>query len=104
MESKVCSRSHGQPPGARRRAIIPTAREKASWVDADCASRFVSALDIESMSNILSVAFRLRVSRPHVVLSFYDHLASPGNCIDCRPGVWQLFKRMHCTIAKTPID
>src|SRR4249919_3909054 len=35
MESKVCSRSHGQPPGARSRAIIATARSKRSPVDED---------------------------------------------------------------------
>src|SRR5690349_7973166 len=33
--SKVCSRSHGQPPGARSRAIIATARSKRSPVDED---------------------------------------------------------------------
>src|SRR5271165_2394221 len=32
MESKVCSRSHGQPPGPRRRAMIETARSKRSPV------------------------------------------------------------------------
>src|SRR5215472_12330573 len=32
MESKVCSRSQGQPPGARRRAMIWTARSKRSPV------------------------------------------------------------------------
>src|SRR5450432_1691636 len=32
MESKVCSRSHGQPPGARRRAIIETTDSKRSPV------------------------------------------------------------------------
>src|ERR1700693_259964 len=30
MESKVCSRSHGQPPGPRSRAMIETARSKRS--------------------------------------------------------------------------
>src|ERR1700691_5695653 len=32
MESKVCSRSQGQPPGARKRSIIATARSKRSPV------------------------------------------------------------------------
>src|SRR5579864_4529635 len=32
MESKVCSRSQGQPPGARRRSMIATARSKRSPV------------------------------------------------------------------------
>src|ERR1051325_3722134 len=32
MESKVCSRSHGHPPGARNRAMMPTARSKRSPV------------------------------------------------------------------------
>ncbi len=32
IESKVCSRSHGQPPGPRSRAMIETARSKRSPV------------------------------------------------------------------------
>src|SRR5882757_6847753 len=32
MESKVCSRSQGQPPGARRRSMMLTARSKRSPV------------------------------------------------------------------------
>src|ERR1700758_1902572 len=32
MESKVCSRSQGQPPGARSRAMMETARSKRSPV------------------------------------------------------------------------
>src|ERR1700681_2064311 len=32
MESKVCSRSQGQPPGARRRSMMATARSKRSPV------------------------------------------------------------------------
>ena len=32
MESKVCSRSHGHPPGARSRSMIATARSNRSPV------------------------------------------------------------------------
>ena len=35
MESKVCSRSQGQPPGSRRRAMISTRRSNFSPQDGD---------------------------------------------------------------------
>src|SRR5580704_7843221 len=41
MESKVCPRSHGQPPGARRRAIVST----SFW-------NFSPALQLFSMGGI----------------------------------------------------
>src|SRR6266404_7827817 len=37
MESKVCSRSQGHPPGPRNRAMIETARSNRSPVVADIA-------------------------------------------------------------------
>src|ERR1700733_13731151 len=49
MVSKVCSRSHGQPPSPRSRAIIATARARLAEAPAN-----VSPLSISGTSGILN--------------------------------------------------
>src|SRR5512147_81026 len=49
MESNVCSRSHGQPPGARNRAMISTARSKRSPVVGICPNLLLYRHNLQSL-------------------------------------------------------
>src|SRR6266542_535763 len=56
MESKVCSRSHGHPPGARRRAMMDTARSKRAPL-VDIATRVPELVRSRSGRQPLAIRF-----------------------------------------------
>src|SRR5271155_4188545 len=68
MLSKVCSRSHGHPPGARSRAMISTKRAKSVGADV-CRLRSSAAEPSVSMRNF-QVNIRTSYNHPR-----YAHLA-----------------------------
>ena len=74
IESNVCSRSHGHPPGARSRVIISTAREKAccseSGLLSDEDTRWVVRTDrcgVSFMLHILRLDWPIRCCRLRVL-------------------------------------
>src|SRR5437016_4130731 len=62
IESKVCSRSHGHPPGARNRAIIATALSNFSPVDTELMYHSQGILSLEWSSVLRRARFTLQPS------------------------------------------